>query len=321
MSDSHTAASARRTLVAAIAGLTVASIAYRLLISASLQHTSLVFIGIPALLALALVAVQPKTSAGTIHKTIALALCMSGIVFGEGFICILMASPLFFLVGAIVAWLRRPDPLLEPDDEDTPVGGTTAKRLGIMLLLPMSLEGVMPGLEMNRTEVVTVSRVVFADADAVRTALAAPMRFDRPLPRFFRIGFPTPVAMDGEGLAIHDRRSVQFLHGHHPGNLVLAVTSSAPGAVMLSPIADDSYITHWLSWRSAEVRWTEIAKGQTRVTWTLRYERRLDPAWYFAPLERYGVRLAAEYLIETLATPRVHGGAEHTSQHAGEGHP
>jgi hypothetical protein len=39
------------------------------------------------------------------------------------------------------------------------------------------------------------------------------------------------------------------------------------------------------------------------VTWTLSYRRRLDPAFYFAPLERYGVRLAADYLIATLATP------------------
>ena len=95
MSDSRTASSARRTLIAAIVALTFASIAYRLLIGANLQHTSLVFIGIPALLALSLVGLQPRTSAGTVHKTIALALCMSGIVFGEGFICIVMASPLF----------------------------------------------------------------------------------------------------------------------------------------------------------------------------------------------------------------------------------
>jgi hypothetical protein len=85
---------------------------------------------------------------------------------------------------------------------------------------------------------------------------------------------------------------------------------------VFSPIADDSYITHWLSWRSAEVQWAEMAPGQTRVTWTLRYQRRLDPAWYFAPLERYGVRLAAGYLIETLATPRARAAAaaaEHSS--------
>src|SRR5690349_23357385 len=39
--------------------------------------------------------VQPRTSVGTVNKTVAIALCLSGILFGEGFVCILMASPLF----------------------------------------------------------------------------------------------------------------------------------------------------------------------------------------------------------------------------------
>ena len=61
----------------------------------------------------------------------------------------------------------------------------------------------------------------------------------------------------------------------------------------------------WLSWRRAEVSWREVAPGRTEVTWTLHYWRRLDPSWYFGPLERYGVGLAAGYLIETLAAPRT----------------
>jgi len=39
------------------------------------------------------------------------------------------------------------------------------------------------------------------------------------------------------------------------------------------------------------------------VTWTLDYERGLDPAWYFGPWERYATRLAAGYLIDAVATP------------------
>lgn len=305
MIETRTASSAARTLVASIVALTVASVGYRLLIVAELQHTSLVFIGIPALLALSLIWVRPKTSAGTVHKTIALALCMSGILFGEGFICILMASPLFFLVGAVVARLRRPEPSLHDLEDDEPEASGRMKRLGIALMLPLSLEGVMPGFEMARHEEVTVSRIVPASAESVRAALAAPPRFDAPLPAFFRIGFPVPGVTSGAGLAVGDRRSVQFLHGgHHPGTLELEVTSSSTSAVVFSAVADDSYITHWLSWRSAEVTWVEVEPGRARVTWTLRYERRLDPAWYFAPLERYGVRTAAAYLIESLATRR-----------------
>jgi hypothetical protein len=84
---------------------------------------------------------------------------------------------------------------------------------------------------------------------------------------------------------------------------VLRVASRTPRSVTFRPEQDDSYITHWLSWRDIDVEWREIAQGRTEVSWTLRYRRRLDPAWYFAPLERYATGLAASYLIDTLATP------------------
>jgi hypothetical protein len=51
------------------------------------------------------------------------------------------------------------------------------------------------------------------------------------------------------------------------------------------------------------VRWS--AEGAaTRVNWTIHYQRRLDPAWYFGPAERAAVGVAADYLIDALATPR-----------------
>ncbi|HVG46249.1 MAG TPA: hypothetical protein VM890_16010, partial [Longimicrobium sp.] len=134
--------------------------------------------------------------------------------------------------------------------------------------------------------------------------LAGPMRFDRPLPAFLRLGFPTPGATEGAGLRVGDRRAVAFAHGHHPGTLVMEVRAAAPGRVEFAPVADGSYLAHWLSWRSAEVRWREVPGG-TEVRWTLRWRRRLDPAWYFAPLERHGVGVAAGYLIDALATPRA----------------
>ena len=85
----------------------------------------------------------------------------------------------------------------------------------------------------------------------------------------------------------------------------MEITRSEPNALGFSAVSDDSYVTHWLSWQSADVSWRQIAPGRTQVTWTLRYARRLDPAFYFKPLERYGVSLAAGYLIETLATSRT----------------
>jgi hypothetical protein len=73
---------------------------------------------------------------------------------------------------------------------------------------------------------------------------------------------------------------------------------------VFAPVGDDSYLIHWLTWRSAEVRWRAVPGG-TEVRWTLWYRRRLDPAWYFGPLERYGVGVTAGYLIDALATPQA----------------
>jgi hypothetical protein len=143
--------------------------------------------------------------------------------------------------------------------------------------------------------------VVTATPAEVERSLAGPMRFDAPLPPFLRLGFPVPAAASGQGLRVGDLRSVT-LAGHHTGTLVMAVASSAPGRVVFTPVEDGSYVVHWLTWRSAEVRWRAVPGG-TEVRWTLRWRRRLDPAWYFGPLERHGVRIAAGYLIDALATP------------------
>ena len=303
---------ARRLLAAVILALFAASIAYRLLIEKRLEHTALVFVGIPALLAFMLLQTRPQTAIGTVNKVVALALCLSGVLFSEGLICIMMAAPIFFLVGTIVGvfinWARG-----TPNPRE---GGSKWRGVAGILVLPLSTEGVIAGFEFNRSEQVMVTRVVAASPDAVRAALAATPTFDRTLPSFLRIGFPTPGHVTGSGLNTGDRRSIEFVHGeHHNGALVMQVSASDSSSVEFRVVSDSSYITHWLAWQDATVRWEPVGAGQTRVTWTLRYERRLDPAWYFAPLERYGVSQAAGYLIDALATPRALGTPAHPLPH------
>jgi hypothetical protein len=290
---------ARAAALTLIVPVLAGSLLFRLLIWGELEHTSLVFIGIPAVMAI-LVALMPtpKSATGLILKVMTLALLVSGIAFGEAFVCILFAAPLFFLIGIVVGQLidlarrRRPNRL-----------DLRLLFLMAVVLTPASLEGVLPGFEFERDEIVTVVRLVNASSDQIRSALAHVPRFDRPLPLFLRLGFPMPGATAGSGLEPGDSRQIEFLHGHHPGLLTLTVVRSEPGRVSFIASDDTSYITHWLSWQSAVVTWREITADQSEVRWTLRYRRRLDPAWYFEPLERYGVGQAAGYLIDALATP------------------
>ena len=67
------------------------------------EQTALMFIGLPTALALLLAALPAaKSATGMIMKGITLFLLLLGILFIEGFICILMAAPFFYSIGALI---------------------------------------------------------------------------------------------------------------------------------------------------------------------------------------------------------------------------
>ncbi len=283
-----------------ILALALGKLAYDLLIRNELRQTAALFIGLPALLALTL-ALTPraKSITGIILKGLTIALLMSGILLEEGFICILMAAPLFYAVALAVGVVL---------ERARGRGDTNSQRRAMsVLLLPIlffSLEGVFPATTLPRTQTVAVERTVSGAAAEVEAALAEVPSFELPLPFYLRLGFPRPVGAAGAGLEIGDERRIEFSAGEMPpAALTLEVVARGPGWVRFRRVSDDTPIADWLSWETAEVRWEEIQPGATRVRWTFRYLRQLDPAWYFGPWERYAVRLAAGYLIDTLATP------------------
>ena len=290
---------AQWALAGIIVALTAGGIAYRVLVVHRLEQTSALFIGIPSLVALVL-ALTPRAKSvkGIVMKGTTLALLLSAPILGEGFVCILMSAPIFYLVAFIVAVVIRKirgNPHLGP-------GGMLALPLAPLLL--MSLEGTHPSLSFSRDESVTVARVVAARPEDVERVLAATPRFAAPLPAYLRLGFPRPVAARGEGLQVGDERVVHFAGGEgRPGDLRLRVEEHRSGRVVFRVVSDGTKLAHWLALGSSEVLFHEVAPGKTEVRWTIRYDRLLDPAWYFGPWERYAVHLAAGYLIDTLATP------------------
>jgi hypothetical protein len=282
---------AKWQLVAVILALAGASVAYRLLHAGRLHQSSALFIGLPTLLALALAATpRAKSPIGIVVKGITLALLLSGIVLGEGFVCILMAAPLFYIVGIVVAAI-----ITYARNQQRP-----GRTLCVLMVLLPSLEGTHERLSFARDETVSVERVLEATPAQIEGALAATPRFDRQLPLYLRLGFPRPSEVRGAGLEPGDFRRVRF----GSGDLVLVVGAAGPGHATFHALSDTSPVAQWLEWRGAEVRWSATDPRHTRVVWTLRYTRRLDPAFYFKPWERYAAGLTADYLLETAATPR-----------------
>ncbi len=282
-------------LIFLILAVSAGSVMYRLIVLGRLEQTAVLFVGIPTVLAILLAMVpKAKTVKGGITKGLTLFLLLSGPLLGEGFICILMASPIFFLVGllvgAIVDWNRAKRQ-------------TTLSCL-LLILLPMSIEGSSPKLSFNREETVEESQIVYGSEHDVQIALSHSPRIETPVPIYGRMGFPLPTRAWGDGLEVGATRTVHFAGGEgKPGDLLLKVSESRTGYVRFDTVSDHSKIAHWLDWKSSEVEWSATDAQNVRVTWILHFQRRLDPAWYFRPWERYATHLAAEYLIRANATP------------------
>jgi hypothetical protein len=261
-------------------------------------HTSLTFIGIPLVLAV-LLALMPKTKSttGGIVRGITLALLIIAPLLGEGYLCILMAAPLFYLVGVPIG--------LAVDHFRSRRYKTLC--VAALVFVPMSMEGTLPELTFPREQTVEATRIVAATPAEVEVALSRPQRVDERLPAFLRVGFPRPIASSGAGLSLGDERVVRFsgAEGDPAGDLVSRVAARGSGWVRFETVSDASKLRQWVRWESSEVEWHAVDATHTQVTWRIRFARQLDPAWYFTPWERLAAHQAAAYLIAANATPET----------------
>ncbi len=269
-----------------------------------------VYVGIPALVSLIL-ALTPraKTREGAVMKGVAISLGLVSTTLGPGVLCIVISLPLFIFVAIIVAMTVAA--IYDRQERRRSRASLAATVVAIAVTLS-SLEGLHPGLSFGVRDGVVAQHIVALSADDFRRRLARAPRSWAPLPLPLNLGFPAPVRSAGAGLEPGTLRSV-FLEdrniyltllgrsGRQDGNVVFRVAESGPGFVRFVPVSDASHVAKWLRWSDSVVRWREIAPGRTEVTWTVAYDRRLHPGWYFGPLIRYAARAAAGLMIDTVA--------------------
>src|SRR5262249_10190932 len=112
------------------------------------------------------------------------------------------------------------------------------------------------------------------------------------------------VEASGVGLQPGALRAIGFASpSGRVRRLTLQVDARGSSWVRFRRATDETKIAEWLDWQTAEVRWTALAPHTTLVRWTITYARRLDPAWYFAPLETLATTAATDYLIDAAASP------------------
>jgi hypothetical protein len=255
--------------------------------------SAMVFVGLPALLALVIVLSPPaKNIHGKTFKAVSLSLLLCGAMVREGIICILMAAPLVYFVAHVVAAMMDKPP---------------AKRTYavVPIALAVGLEGFIPGLRVVPDQTVTVTRTVALAPEVVAQRIATGPDFANASHPLVLAMSPLPGHVTGRGIEVGDGWDFAF-HGdnHGPGGELLVRVAGIQrgqtgGRVDFAVVSDTSVVHRWLTWTGAELAWSG-APGRTAVTLTLHFTRALDPSWYFGPIEQFMVGSAGDVILDSL---------------------
>jgi hypothetical protein len=163
---------------------------------------------------------------------------------------------------------------------------------------------VVPELRVNPDQAAEVVRVVPLSLAEVEARLAAgPHATALRSPVLKALGMPVPLVVQGDGLERGDRWMFGY-HGsaHGPGgHIVTEITERAAQRIRFGFVTDSTINARWFTWNDAELSWRAVDAGHTEVRLHLGYERRLDPFWYFGPVQEGLMHEGGAHLLDMLA--------------------
>ncbi len=293
----------QKLIILAIILSAITGIVIGLLRQRGLDGTALLYIGIPTIIGIAFASTPTATSAvGATLKALTFMILISGPLLQEGFICMIMAAPILYIVGALAAWPFDHYRKKKQRNQD-------ASRVNVFvlpaLLLLMSTEGVTDFTTLERNNTVIRTQVIEGSLQEVKQRLGS----NRTVPAtdgLLAKLFPKPDTLYAEGLAVGDKHWSEVSYfkwvywNEKRGRVQYEVVEHEARSVRFKLNFDDSYLNSYLDWGDTVVMFEPLSDRRTRVIWQVNFERKLDPAWYVQPLQRYAVGLALDTLIRSL---------------------
>ena len=285
----------------------IGSVAVHLLVRHDLDSSALLYVGLPYLGALAIVIVRPPKSRDRwwhayrdFALTSLIVLLASSVVLFEGFVCVLMFLPIYFLVVSIAFlgtwWSNR----------SQGGGGRTLGLVLPVLVLSSSFEGSTEALSAERMAQAEASLIVELPPDRIMANLLLPIELDTDRSWLLAI-FPMPYRVDAESLEggaihrMHTRYHRWFVTNTHEGEVHIEIVDFEPGRLRTRVVRDTSFFATYLTQLGSELTLTRMGPNSTEIRLRLNYRRNLDPAWYFHPLQQFAMHeMAALFIDEVL---------------------
>lgn len=290
----------------------VSTLTLRALLDSDFATTTLVYIAVPFAISLLLAFFTKGPQQRTwlmrylnhMRLSTIVFLATSVILF-EGFICVAMFMPIYYIVvtiGFAAAALLHP----ESDDGSDDKLRNTFKAYGLpVLVLMMVTEGLIPATTVERTGTATYIADSHLSIAQLQANMAKPIAFESERHWFLKL-FPLPDKVAAGTLNEGDIHKLHFTYKRwvftnaHKGEMHVKIAKVSPRYIRTELIRNDSYLASYMQIDGTDVRFTPLADGTTRVALTVRYERRLDPAWYFGPMQNLAARQSAKQFLSDI---------------------
>lgn len=219
----------------------------------------------------------------------------------EGFLCVLMFMPIYYFgitLGFLFARSRekREAAGLENDFRAYAVP---------VLVLMLSLEGTARSLSFERYREATHVEVINASIEQLQANMARPIALPAKRQWFLAL-FPLPTDVKAGSLGVGDIHTMHFTYkrwffaNYHEGDMAVRIAAVSPDHIRTEIIRNTSYLSHYMKIDGTDVRFRDLGGGRTRVALTIRYQRLLDPYWYFGPMQQFAAEQSAQYLIDAV---------------------
>ncbi|MEV8377413.1 SRPBCC family protein [Kribbella sp. NPDC056861] len=281
-----------RAFALGIVAVTAATAPF-LLVRSGHVDTAALFVGVPLVLAVIIALAPPaKSLHGLTFRVVTFGLLITSAFLHEGAACVLMAAPLVYGVGHLVAEIVR-----QARNYD-------ARRRAALALVPLLLAASLEGTayRVDPVQTAVTERVVAMSPAEVERSLQDGPDFSAVRPFLLRFsGYPTPTGAKGAGLTVGSGWTFTMAGGP----IVTEVRSRDSRLIEFVVVSDQSKTQRWLRWERAVVRLTPQANGDTAVRLELSFTRRLDPSWYFGPIEGAMVGAGLDHFADSLGLVEV----------------
>ena len=297
----------RKELTLVIALIASSSLVVRLLMNYRFEHSSLMYVGVPLAISIVLIwftrsIPNPSTAQRywNITRNSLIVMLASSVVLFEGFVCVALYMPIHFFVMSIVFFVHIASQKYRQ---------SKAKRLGVQLLpaflLVASVEGAHEQVSFDRYNEIQVSQLVPLSVQQIKRNLVRPVDINHDRHWFLEL-FPMPYKVVAETLEEGDIHEIYFRYHRwfftntHEGRMLLKLESVDEQKITTRFVEDTSYISTYLKLHGTEIRMTPVDETTTKISLKISFDRKLDPVWYFGPLQRYGVSTMANFLIADM---------------------